>query len=321
MARPVATVLIPTFNHGGTLSFAVGTALAQTVPVEVFIVGDGVPEPGRARILELVARDERIRFFDHPKHESRGEPYRHAALSEARGRIVCYLCDRDLWMPDHVERLAALLENADFAHSLSLHVMPGDGFRFYPVDLALPEHRERMLTRFNRVAFSCAAHTLDFYRQLERGWETTPQGKPTDWHMFQQFLERNDCRCFSGTWPSAITFPSPPRIDWSEEQRVAELKNWAAKIDTSGARHMLVTEILEAAVRDRDRELADTYRDRDRELADAYAAVRQIRDSRDRARQVLDDLYHSPWWRLHERIASIPGARKLLRRLARLRDS
>ena len=305
MARPEATVLIPTFDHGETLRFAVETALAQTRTVEVFIIGDGVPERSRGMIRGLVARDDRVRFFDHPKHESRGEPYRHAALREARGRIVCYLCDRDLWLPDHVERMAALLVNADFAHSLSLHVMPGDGFRFFPADLMLPEHRARMLTRFNRVAFSCAAHTLDFYHRLERGWEITPRGKPTDWHMFQQFLGCGDCRCVSGTWPSAITFPSPPRIDWSEERRVAELKCWTEKIAASEARHALVTGIFEAAVRHRDRELAETY-----------AAVRRIQASRDRARQVLDDLYRSPWWRLHEAIIDVPGLRRLFRRIS-----
>ena len=193
--------------------------------------------------------------------------------------------------------MAALLEAADFAHGLSLHVRPDGGFSFFPADLAIPSHRERMLTRFNRVALSCAAHTLDFYRGLAAGWETTPTGKATDWHMFQQFLQRADCRCASGTYPSAITFPSPPRLDWSEQQRVAELERWVATIGDPARCQALVVQILEAAVRARDLELADPY-----------AGERQ-------ALRVLEELKASAWWRLHERIVAVPGVGALLRRL------
>jgi glycosyltransferase involved in cell wall biosynthesis len=300
MIDPVATVVIPTFNHGTTLGLAVKTALNQTVPIEIFIIGDGVPESSRAMISSLATNNPNIRFFDHPKHISRGEPYRHAALQEARGRIVCYLCDRDLWLPNHVERMAVLLESADFAHSLSLHILPEKSYCFFPVNLTMAEHRLRMLTRFNRVAFSCAAHTLAFYRRLERGWETTPPGKPTDWHMFQQFLANEDCRCASSNYPSAITFPSPPRLNWSEEQRIAELQIWAARLTDNATRQTLVQEILEAAILDRDGALAETY------------------EASRTAEQMLADLYQSPLWRLRQKILSIPGVRPLKNMLYKL---
>lgn len=38
----LATVLVPTHNHGPTLSLSVGSALAQTVQdIEVLVAGDG----------------------------------------------------------------------------------------------------------------------------------------------------------------------------------------------------------------------------------------------------------------------------------------
>ena len=40
MTTPRATVVIPTFDHGPLLGLAVDSALRQSVPVEVFIVGD-----------------------------------------------------------------------------------------------------------------------------------------------------------------------------------------------------------------------------------------------------------------------------------------
>ena len=103
MTRPTltATVLIPTsIDRGPTLALAVDSVLRQTVrDLEVFIIGDGVHEVTREAARSLEKADSRVRFFDHPKHARRGEPYRHEALQEARGRVVCYLCDRDSICP------------------------------------------------------------------------------------------------------------------------------------------------------------------------------------------------------------------------------
>ena len=121
-----ATVLVPTsIDRGPLLPLSIGSIQRQTLrEIEIFIIGDGVEEITRQHISDLIAQDPRIRFFDHPKHRRRGEPYRHAALQEARGEIVCYMCDRDLMLPDHVETMHRLLQGADFATSLLYHVHP-----------------------------------------------------------------------------------------------------------------------------------------------------------------------------------------------------
>lgn len=286
MSFPVATIILPTFNHGATIKIAVQCALAQTVPVEIFIIGDGVSESNRHMILELVNQHEQLRFFDHPKHHRRGEPYRHIALREARGHIICYLCDRDIWLPDHVERMSRLLENADFAHSLPLHVLPGGEIKFFPVDLTLPQWRHYVLVADNRVPFSCAAHTLAFYKKL-RGWEETPAMLPTDWHMFRQFFEHAECRCVSATYPSAVTFPSLPRIDWAEAQRIAELTVWFEKLASPHAQHLLVVDLLERYVKFSGRELAE-------------GSEKEIE-----LRYILSDIFKSPLWRFFQKINNI----------------
>ena len=108
-----ATVLIPTHNHGPTLRYAAQSALAQNIrDLEVFIVGDGMTEETKRVAVEIQCSDARVRLFDHPKGPRHGEIYRDAALREARGRIVCYLSDDDLWLPLHVETMVALLANA-----------------------------------------------------------------------------------------------------------------------------------------------------------------------------------------------------------------
>lgn len=250
-----ATVVIPTFDHGPLISLAVDSALRQSVPVEVFIIGDGVPEAHKPFLHELAAREPRVRFFDHPKSPGRGERYRHAALEHARGEIVCYLCDRDLWMSNHVAQMLALLQDADFAHSLPLHVRGGQ-ILFFPLDLALPAFRNQMLQRSNRVPLSCAGHTLSFYRRLPEGWNDTPAGLPTDWHMFCKLLSQPECRCASGVLPTAITFPSPPRKDWPPGARLAELREWQTRMADPGGQQALLLQLLQMAIKARDHQLA-----------------------------------------------------------------
>ena len=244
-----ATIIMPTFNHGGTIRFAVDSVRAQTLTnFELFIVGDGVPEDCKPLIRALEAEDGRIRFFDFPKHERRGEPNRHEVLQQATGRIVCYLCDRDLWLPDHLARMDRMLQDADFAHALSMHVLPEGRYRFFAVDLARPIYRRIMLEQGNRVSFSSVAHTLEIYRKLPEGWTTTPAGVATDWYMFRKFLALETCRAVSGTYPSAITFPSPPRLSWAEAERIAELEQWVDRVATSAGREAVVVDLLQRAV-------------------------------------------------------------------------
>jgi glycosyltransferase involved in cell wall biosynthesis len=259
MPLPTATVIIPTFDHGQTLVYAVASALAQTVPVEVFIVGDGVPEAGKAMIHQLLKQDDRLRFFDHPKHVSRGEPYRHVAIGQARGRIICYLCDRDLWFPDHVEKLDGLLQQADFAHAFPMHLLPVSIAKFFPNDLSQPIFRQMMLTVWSRVPLSCAAHTVGFYKQLACGWDTTPPGHPTDAHFFNKFLMHDECRLVSGYEPTVLTFPSPERKGWTTQQRCEELAVWQACIQSPEKRAALVMSIMQWALKDRDMELGKLY--------------------------------------------------------------
>lgn len=282
-----ATIIIPTYNHGETIRYALRSALNQTVTdLEIFVIGDGVPEHQKPIIHDFVQSDKRVRFFDHPKHIRRGEPYRDLALNEATGTIVCYLCDRDLWLPDHVERMLHQLKFADFTHSLSLHVLPDQTFRFYPADLSQPEHFRFMRDTNNLVAFSCAAHTMDAYRRLPKGWETTPEPIQTDWFMFRKFLRMDGCRATSSRYPSSITFPSPPRKDWPIQQRIAELEIWNERISNPQSKDETVKEILEAAILFRD-------------------------DSIGKLTGQLHSLRNSPFWKIRNKVIGIPGIKKL----------
>lgn len=279
-----ATVLIPTHDHGPMLYHSVKCALTQTVAdIEVFIIGDGVSDLTR-EVGAVLSQDRRIKFFDHPKSPRTGEPYRHAALAEARGEIVCYLADDDLWLPNHIETMRRLLADADFAHA-PYFLVDGEGVLRAPVtaNLALPFYREQMLAGTNYIPLCCAAHTLDFYRCLPYGWRTTPPGAPTDLYMWQQILSHPHCRAVSSLRPTAVNFPDPMRRDWSLERRLAELETWSGRIRESE----FLLAALESAVRDHAaeearlqvqlNEVAAWARGADAELANvrAYLATEQ----------------------------------------------
>ncbi len=226
-----ATVLVPTHNHGPLLSLAVGSALRQTVDdIEVLIVGDGPTPETREVALELQASDERVRFFDNPKGPRHGEVHRHSALSEAGGEVVCYLSDDDLWLPDHVDNILAMLAHADFAHSLPMAVDGGGSLFSWTVDLGLDYYRAMLERGQNAIPLTTGAHTLAFYRQLPFGWRTTPHGTPTDLYMWQQILGVHGVVAVSGTTPNTLSFPATLRDHMSEPERLSELEAWADRL-------------------------------------------------------------------------------------------
>lgn len=226
-----ATVLIPTHDHGPTLRPSVASALAQTVSdIEIFIVGDGMPDEARDVARSVARLDPRIRLFEHPKAPRHGETLRHAALREATGQVVCYLSDDDLWMPDHVETMLALLERCDFANALPLYLDRRQGLGAWTVDFAHDYFRQLILSGTNRIPLSCGAHTLSMYRSLPHGWRTTPAGTPTDLYMWQQLLAEPGCRAKSSVRPTVLCFPAPTRHDMSAAERAEELAEWSGRI-------------------------------------------------------------------------------------------
>jgi glycosyltransferase involved in cell wall biosynthesis len=247
-----ATVLVPTHVHGPTLYHSVGSALAQTVSdIEVLIVGDGVDTTTREVAADLEHRDPRVRYLDFPKGPRLGEVNRHAALEHARGRIVCYLSDDDLWFPNHLAVMDALLQgDVGFAHALPIVIDPEGRFTVKPVDVTLPYYRGGILAGRNWIPLSCAGHTLDVYRRLPVGWSTTPARiLGADLHMWQKLL-RSEGRGVSGSRPTVLVFPSPDRPGWLAQRRADELAEWGTRVADPEWRATFVEGVLDYAVRD-----------------------------------------------------------------------
>lgn len=226
---PAATVILPTHDHGATLLYSIRSVQQQTVDdLEIFVIGDGVPDVTRDLVADLASGDSRIRFFDNPKGPRNGEIHRHAALQEARGEIVCYQADDDLWCPQQVEELRGLLADADFAHTVALDVAPDASVFLWLAVLGSGVFRAHMHRGANFLPLSVVGHTLAIYRALPYGWRTTPSSTPTDLYMWQQFLELPGIRLAGSSRPAVFHFAAPARRGWTPAERVAELERWSA---------------------------------------------------------------------------------------------
>jgi glycosyltransferase involved in cell wall biosynthesis len=123
MIDPKFSVLLPTHNRANLLPIAIKSILAQTqTSFELLIVGDGCTD-NSAEVVRNFA-DERIRWFDLPKAAYQGYANRNAVLRQARGELIAYMQDDDLWLPDHLELLGSHLERrqAELAFSRLLFV-------------------------------------------------------------------------------------------------------------------------------------------------------------------------------------------------------
>ena len=232
-----ASILIPTHAHrAATLPLAVASVQAQGIEdIEILIVGDGVDDSVRSTVKRLQAADARIRFFDFPKGPRNGEIHRDGVLRQARGRIVCYQADDDLWLPEHLEDMETALENADFVGAMHVNVERDDRIRGYFFDIERPEFKDLWVAwqahpygpwASNGFGLAFAGHRLEAYLRLPEGWTTTPTGLPTDQFMWMKFARQPWCRIRSLQWPVSLHFPAPDRRDWSEQQRVDELARW-----------------------------------------------------------------------------------------------
>lgn len=96
---PVASIIIPSYNHARWLAAAIDSCLAQTVPCEVIVVDDGSTDH-TAEVL--AAYEGRIRIVSLPH----GGPSiaRNAGLDLARGEFVMLLDADDVIEPTKVER-------------------------------------------------------------------------------------------------------------------------------------------------------------------------------------------------------------------------
>ena len=236
-----ATVLIPTHEHCDSLAFSIASVLDQTnQDFELFVVGDGAPHATKALLEGIVEKDSRVRYFHNAKGEGNGELHRAEALKEARGKVICYLGDDDLWLPHHLEVMIDLLADRDFCHTAHAKIKPTGELDCSFISLENASVREFMLAnKWNFFGPTCAGHTSEAYRRLPYGWRPKPEGMWSDLHMWRQWLTFPGLTVTSSAMPTTLTFPSPWRGHMSSQQRLKELEVWFERSRQSEFRSQL----------------------------------------------------------------------------------
>jgi glycosyltransferase involved in cell wall biosynthesis len=294
------TVIVPTHDHGPTLRYSVGSALAQDDPdLEVVIVGDGVSDATKGLVRDLEASDARVRFVDFPKGARHGEGYRNDVINaHSTGDVICYLSDDDLWFPHHVSSMRSLLETADFAHSLPVLVDPlGQGALLY-CDFSHDWYRS-LFEIANRIPLSCAAHTREAFTRLPVGWHVPEDGIPGDHAIWRQFTRDRRLRLASSMTVSVVVFPSPQRPGWSAERRAAELSEWTDRLRTPSGRDEVLNALVSSGARDAT-EIEARLSEDAQSLREDIATISAQRREYER---LLLETWSTAWWQLHIRIA------------------
>jgi glycosyltransferase involved in cell wall biosynthesis len=258
--------------------------LAQTrQDFELFIICDGAPEATAEAARAFAAQDRRIRAFIHPKGERHGEAWRHLALQDARGRIVCQIGDDDLWFPNHLAEVETLLATADFGDTLPMYLQPDGGARLFLADFGDATVRQQMTEgMINAFGPTPSAYRLETYRALPVGWSPAPVGMWTDLFMWRKFLALPDIRCATRFVATTLTFPQGLRQDWSLERRRGEIAAIASRIGDIAFRDRIFQGALTAAARLRVTNLT--------QLREAAALSNSLLDALDDAEATLEQI-------------------------------
>src|SRR5258708_16148280 len=118
---PLVSVIIPTYNRGNVLSYAIRSVLWQTLQdFELLVIGDGCTDDSEQVVTSFGT--SRIHWHNLPENTGEYSTANNLGLKMARGRFVAYLGHDDLWHPDHLKLLsdALIRTHADLVYSMSV---------------------------------------------------------------------------------------------------------------------------------------------------------------------------------------------------------
>ena len=119
-------MVIAAYNRSEVLRYALASALRQTYrDIEVLVIGDACTDDSGAVVDSF--GDPRVRWINLPENSGSQAGPNQAGLETARGELVAYLGQDDLWRPDHVAALVGhrAATGANLVAGVCVHVWPG----------------------------------------------------------------------------------------------------------------------------------------------------------------------------------------------------
>lgn len=112
--QPLVSVIMPTYKRSAYLERAIQSVLEQTYPnIELIIVDDnGVgTTDGKAieKMMSTYVHDSRVRYIQHEVNQHGGAA-RNTGIQAAKGELITFLDDDDIYRPDKIAQQVAYLQ-------------------------------------------------------------------------------------------------------------------------------------------------------------------------------------------------------------------
>ena len=323
------TAIVPTHNRRELLLKALESIFLQTrAPEQIIAVSDGSTD-GSVGAVRAIG-DGRIEVLDMPKAPRLGWGHRNEALRRARGDLIAWLADDDLWLPHHLERAQEAFEHLeiDLFQGKPVHVQPDGGMLDWGDDWSVAQVRQMFVSGTQqRTPMAAIVHRAGLAEEVG-GWNPDPVGDG-DADLWRRMLQAG-ARTTMPAEPTLLAFPArvserPNQVQQSRRflERMSDPADFV-RLKAELARGLRASVVGDIARRDReiarrDREIA--WRDeeiarRDGEIArrDGEISRRDHEIARLREREdTLERILNGGWWRLRGHVAP------LLRVLARVR--
>ena len=113
MADCLVSVILPNYNNGNVIRYAIDSVLAQTyASLELIIVDDGSTDNSISIIDSFVKKDTRVKPIY--LNNNFGRSYaRNLAIDKSIGRYVAFIDADDIWYKSKLEKQSQLLNDAD----------------------------------------------------------------------------------------------------------------------------------------------------------------------------------------------------------------
>ena len=241
-SAPDITVIIPTYNNSGVLSWALKSVLNQTFTnFEVWIVGDNCTDETEQVVNSL--SDPRLHWFNRGSNSGSSPAPINEALKRAKGNYIAYLGHDDLWMPWHLANLHqyTMEQDADLCYAMQAVVTPTK------IGYLQTATETRMKNDFCFVSPSGWFHKKSLVEKAGY-WEEDHLSLyyPPDME-FSKRIVKTGAKIISVPELSVIKFPSPEWNSYQHKTALAlEMKKYFSRIETDpkGLQIELLTRIV-----------------------------------------------------------------------------
>lgn len=231
---PLVSVVIAAYNRSEVLRYALACAVRQSYAgIEILVVGDACTD-GSEQVASETG-DSRVRWINLPENSGSQAGPNQAGLEAARGDLVAYLGQDDLWRRDHIALLVADLERrgADVSSTILMTVWPRPAPVRRFVSPALGDFVPPSALMHRRAA-----------AQVAGGWRDHRQTVLPPDADFIRRLRESGARFARVQALSVVKFPSTLRRNSYRDRRSDEQARFARRIDDPG---FVAREVLTAA--------------------------------------------------------------------------